>query len=108
MGGKALSKNLQDKIVDWHKSGGGYKKIAKALSMLRAEIYRYLVQHRPSPWMRTSLQTGGRKERQKEVGPRYDIVVRHTNSPQIWPHRKSGYGEMMLILFFGLNTKEFV
>uniref|UniRef100_A0A9J7XIJ6 Transposase Tc1-like domain-containing protein n=1 Tax=Cyprinus carpio carpio TaxID=630221 RepID=A0A9J7XIJ6_CYPCA len=38
MGGKALSKDLRDKVVDMHKSGDGYKKISKALSMPRSTV----------------------------------------------------------------------
>uniref|UniRef100_A0AAY5KFD4 Transposase Tc1-like domain-containing protein n=1 Tax=Esox lucius TaxID=8010 RepID=A0AAY5KFD4_ESOLU len=37
-GGKALSKDLRDKVVDRHKSGDGYKKISKALSVPRSTV----------------------------------------------------------------------
>uniref|UniRef100_A0A9J8BMM8 Transposase Tc1-like domain-containing protein n=1 Tax=Cyprinus carpio carpio TaxID=630221 RepID=A0A9J8BMM8_CYPCA len=38
MGGKALSKNLQDKVVERHKSGDGYNFFSKALTMLRNAV----------------------------------------------------------------------
>jgi len=40
MGGKALSKDLRDKVVCRHKSGDGYKKISKALSVPRSTVKR--------------------------------------------------------------------
>ena len=53
MGGKELSKDLRDKVVDRHKSGDG-KKILRLYQCLEAQWSlllrsgRYLVQHRPS------------------------------------------------------------
>ena len=38
MDGKSLSKDLQDKVVERHKSGDGYQKISKALSMPRSTV----------------------------------------------------------------------
>jgi len=54
MGGKALAKDLWDKVVDRHKSGDWHKKIQRLDQCLEAQWNlllrsgRYLVQHRPS------------------------------------------------------------
>lgn len=70
MGGKALSKDFQDKVVDRTMWGDG-KKNSKSLSIPRSTVYYQEVKGWDDwdpPWIRTTHQTGWKSE--EETGQR--------------------------------------
>ena len=69
MGGKVLSKDLRDKVVDRHKSGDGYKKNSKALSVPRSTVKSIIKKWKVFGTTQT-LAGSGRRSKLEETGQR--------------------------------------